>query len=194
LKSSLGPKLYLALTHYPVVNKEGECIASAVTPIDLHDMARAARTYGARKLYVITPLVDQQALVGRILAHWTQGAGAAYNPARRQALELVRLVADLAAAEDQIAARHGLAPITVATCARRIDGCRGYSEMRRRLADGRPHLIIFGTAWGLAPNLLSGADYVLAPVQGATDYNHLSVRSAAAVILDRLTGVASDRR
>jgi hypothetical protein len=35
---------------------------------------------------------------------------------------------------------------------------------------------------------MAEADYVLDPVLGNTDYNHLSVRSAAAVILDRVFG------
>jgi hypothetical protein len=53
---------------------------------------------------------------------------------------------------------------------------------------GEPCLLIFGTAWGLSPALLETADFVLAPIEGPTDYNHLSVRSAAAIILDRLLG------
>jgi len=31
-------------------------------------------------------------------------------------------------------------------------------------------------------------DMLLEPIEGYTDYNHLSVRSAAAIILDRLLG------
>ena len=58
------PNLYLALTHYPVVNKRGEIIASALTNLDLHDIARVARTYGVKGYYVITPLEDQRELAG----------------------------------------------------------------------------------------------------------------------------------
>ncbi|MGD9074482.1 MAG: RNA methyltransferase [Desulfobacteraceae bacterium] len=35
---------------------------------------------------------------------------------------------------------------------------------------------------------MSRADHILDPVEGVTDYNHLSVRTAAAIILDRLAG------
>jgi hypothetical protein len=45
-----------------------------------------------------------------------------------------------------------------------------------------------GTGWGLADQVLDRVDRLLAPIQGAADYNHLSVRSAAAIILDRLFG------
>jgi hypothetical protein len=33
-------------------------------------------------------------------------------------------------------------------------------------------------------------DYILEPVYGPGEYNHLSVRSAVAIILDRLAGEA----
>ena len=83
--------LYLALVHYPVVNKEGQTIASAVTNLDLHDISRVGKTYGVKSFYVITPLVDQKALVQKIISHWTNGSGAVYNPARRSALKLIKI-------------------------------------------------------------------------------------------------------
>ena len=43
--------------------KTAQMIASAVTNLDLHDIARACRTYGVNGYYVITPLEDQQVLV-----------------------------------------------------------------------------------------------------------------------------------
>ena len=56
------------------------------------------------------------------------------------------------------------------------------------LDSGKPYVLILGTAWGLAEEFISLADYVLEPIAGSTDYNHLSVRSAAAIIFDRLLG------
>ena len=58
-------------------------------------------------------------------------------------------------------------------------------EMKR---SKRPHLILFGTGWGLCEEVIDGADIVLSPICGETEYNHLSVRSAAAIVLDRLLG------
>ena len=49
-------------------------------------------------------------------------------------------------------------------------------------------LLLFGTAWGLHDELLETVDYVLAPIAGRNGYNHLSVRTAAAIIMDRLVG------
>lgn len=171
-----------------MVNKQGLVITAAVTSLDLHDIARAAKTYGARSFYVVTPLADQVTLVKRLLAHWTEGAGAAYNPQRRKALELIRIRATLDEAIAEIRAGNGSAPHTIATSARSRPGAIGFGALRRMLTDGRPHLLLLGTGWGLAPELIDAADCTLEPLQGATDYNHLSVRSAAAIILDRLTG------
>ncbi len=79
-------KIYLALVHYPVKNKNGQTITSAVTNLDLHDIARAAKTYGVGAFYVVTPLEDQKELVEKIVSHWTEGFGRIYNPKRFEAV------------------------------------------------------------------------------------------------------------
>lgn len=189
MKKSFVPNLHLALVHHPVVNKSGDVIAAAVTNLDLHDIARAARTYAVGPLYVVTPLNDQRQLVERLIDHWTRGAGAAYNPKRRQALELIRITETLEGVIEDI--RNGTAgtpPKTIVTSARNSRSTISYGRLRRMMQDDRPYLLIFGTAWGLAQSVISGADYMLEPVMGNKDYNHLSVRSAAAIILDRLVG------
>ena len=182
------PNLYVALTHYPVVDKRGDIITSAVTNLDLHDIARAAKTYGVKSYYVVTPLVDQQGLVQKIISHWTNGSGAVYNPARRSALELIKIKDTIADVVEDIKDIEKVYPKTVVTCARRYPTSTGYQEFREILKSGKPHLLVFGTAWGLAESFISEADYTLEPILGPTDYNHLSVRTAAGIILDRLLG------
>ena len=185
-------RLYLALIHHPVVNRRGETITSAVTNLDLHDISRAARTFGVRAVYCVTPLLDQRRLVGRLIGHWTGGYGASGNPDRRDALQLLSVTASLAEAIADVAGREKQRPKTVATCARRQPHSVSCERLREHLSRGMPHLLLFGTAWGLAPEAIAEADAVLAPVEGAGRYNHLSVRSAAAIILDRLAGRRSD--
>ncbi|MGC8720905.1 MAG: RNA methyltransferase, partial [Thermodesulforhabdaceae bacterium] len=51
-----------------------------------------------------------------------------------------------------------------------------------------PVILLFGTAWGLADAVFEQADYILEPIRGKSSYNHLSVRCAAAIIIDRLFG------
>ena len=188
MKGLSRPNLHLALVHYPVTNKNGDVIASAVTNLDLHDIARAAKTYDVRSFYVVTPIEDQIALVDQLLSHWLTGAGGTYNPKRRQALELVRIKKTIEEVIDEIRSMSSNAgnPRTVVTSATTWRTSVSFNDMRKMLRDGLPYLLVFGTAWGLAESLITSADYTLEPVKGTTTYNHLSVRSAASIILDRL--------
>lgn len=179
---------YVALVHYPVIDKNGETIASAVTNLDLHDIARVCRTYGVKGYYVITPLEDQMVLVNRILDHWTTGVGAKYNPKRRQALKRVRAKTTFDEVLVEIAKGEGRRPKTVATSARRHAGSLSYPRLREMLTDPVPIVLAFGTAWGLSDAFMADADYTLDPLAGVGTYNHLSVRSAVSIILDRLLG------
>jgi hypothetical protein len=188
--NNLSPgKLYLALVHHPVKNRNGDIIASAVTNLDLHDISRAAKTYGAEAFYVVTPLDDQRALVEELVSHWTTGRGGEYNPMRRDALSLIRVRDDLSRVTDEIRIQDGRPVKVVATRAAESAERLEFAEFRRLLAEGNcSYLLLLGTAWGLADAVLDAADCVLAPIRGNTGYNHLSVRSAAAIILDRVSG------
>lgn len=180
--------LSIALVHHPVRNKRGETIGSAVTNLDLHDIARAARTYGVERYFVTTPYADQQDLVAEIVGHWRDGYGATYNPARKEALEIIRVTDTLDEAIDALTALHGQRPLVVATSAQEQGRLLSFDDLRQLLTDGRPVLLVFGTAHGLAPEVIDTVDAMLPPLRGRTAYNHLSVRSAAAIILDRLLG------
>jgi hypothetical protein len=182
------PNLYMALTHYPVVNKNGDKIASAVTNLDLHDMSRLAKTYGIKSFYVVTPLCDQKKLIERIVSHWTKGAGLQYNPARAAALQLIDIKKTLEDVVEHIKNDCGSYPKIVVTSAKAEHNRISMAQFRDMLKLEQPYLLIFGTAWGLSEELVSKADYVLEPIKGFTEYNHLSVRSASAIILDRLLG------
>ncbi len=186
-------RIDIALLHYPVLNKAGDTIASAVTPLDLHDIARAARTYGARRFFVVTPLADQQDLVREVIDHWVTGYGATYNPTRRDALKRVELADTLDAVVARMASDGHGSPVVVVTSSRGDAADISYAGLKKELAGGRPHLLVFGTAWGLAPEMMAAADLCLAPIRGGeNDYNHLSVRSAATAVLDRLMGLTDD--
>jgi hypothetical protein len=178
--------LYLALVHYPVIDKNGTTITSAVTPIDVHDMARLARTYGLKGVFVVTPLEDQRRIIERLVTHWINGYGAQYNPRRREALELVALEGTFEAAKACIAKKEGTPARVVITSAQAGPKTITFGALKRVLAGGMPHLLVLGTAWGLAPELMDAADFQLEPVTGPTAYNHLSVRTAASIIIDRL--------
>ena len=185
---TVSSNLYLALIHHPVYDINGEVIASAVSNLDLHDISRAATTYGVRAFYVVTPLEDQRKLVERIVSHWTEGAGARYNPDRCEALRLIRVAVSLEAVQGEIARDNDGAPVTVVTDARAHERNISYDVLAEMIKGEAPYLLLFGTAWGLTKEFIDQADYVLAPIMGVNGYNHLSVRSAAAIVLDRLLG------
>lgn len=179
----------IALIHYPVINKTGETIGSAVTNLDLHDIARAARTFGVDNYYIVTPYSDQHTLVQEILDHWQTGHGAKYNPARKSALDQVRIASTLEATIALVTEQRGQKPLVLTTSARVQENSISYRETRERIDTGEPLLLLFGTAHGLAPEVNETADFSLPPIQSTTGYNHLSVRSAVSIILDRLLGV-----
>ncbi len=188
-----GPiRLDVALVHYPVLNRRGETIGSAVTNLDLHDIARAGRTFGITTYWVVTPFAGQQELAARIVGHWTAGYGGTANPDRRDALALVRICCDLDEVMERMTRRWGRRPLVLATCARPGDRSMTYGRARERLETGMPVLVLFGTAWGLAPEVLHRVDALLPPICGPGEYNHLSVRSAASIVLDRLLGRRQD--
>jgi hypothetical protein len=183
-------RLFLAILHYPVTNKRGEVVTTAPLGPDIHDIARSCATYGVERYYVATPLERHQAFVRRMVEHWTVGFGASYNPDRKAALELVEVVGDLDEAVESIRERTGKRPFTVATTARQGFANLSFEELRRRLGQSRePCLLVLGTGFGLTDECLASCDACLEPIRGPTAYNHLSVRSAAAIILDRLRAV-----
>jgi tRNA (guanine37-N1)-methyltransferase len=186
----LGRNLYLALVHFPVVNKDGKTTTVSLTNLDVHDMSRVSRSYGLGGFFVTTPLDDQRRLAERILGHWLEGPGARANPDRTEALRLVTVKAELAEAVRDIEASRGVAPLVVVTSARDADREAGETTPRRvreQLAE-RPVLLVFGTGHGLAPEVLDQAWGCLRPVRWLGDYNHLPVRSAVSILVDRVLG------
>ena len=182
------PHVDIALIHYPVYNKNHDVIGSAVTNLDLHDLARAGKTYGIRHVYVVTPFADQQELVREIVGHWQDGYGATYNTDRKEALSIIRICPDIAELLELVTDESAHKPTVVATCAEPKADTISFGEARQRIGQGEQFLLLFGTAWGLTEEVFDATDGTLPPIRGRTDYNHLSVRSAVSIILDRIFG------
>ncbi|MBR2627816.1 MAG: tRNA (guanosine(37)-N1)-methyltransferase TrmD [Peptococcaceae bacterium] len=182
--------VHIALVHYPVYNKKHEHINTSLTNLDLHDIARAATTFGLGNYYIVQPAAGQKELINSLLKHWKYGFGARYNPDRHEALSRVQLIDSLEETIADIEAKTGKKPKLIGTSAQCGANSVAYSEMRRIIknAGDEQYLIIFGTGWGLTDEMLASCDHQLMPIYGAGPYNHLSVRSAVSVILDRLFG------
>ena len=131
----------------------------------------------------------QRELIARLIDHWQTGFGHKYNPDRETALALAKAVPYLEDAMADIAEREGRPPRLIATGAGLDHDLTPCPEMRRIMErEGGPYLLLLGTGWGLTKDVIDGADFRLPPIYGREGYNHLSVRSAASIIIDRLLG------
>lgn len=178
-----------ALLHHPILDRQGGIVTTAITNLDLHDIARSARTFGVSDFFVVHPIAAQRELADRVREHWMSGSGARRIPDRTPALEILRVVSSL----DQVLSELGGDVEIWSTSARVRPNSLSHAEARARLAaDGRPVLLVFGTGWGLAEAVHERAHAHLFPIRSAVSdgYNHLSVRAAAAILFDRLKGEA----
>ena len=189
----MSSSIYVALLHHSMLDKRGNKVVTAITNFDIHDISRAARSYGLKGYFLVNPEEGQQRVAGRIISHWQSGGGKDYNPDRAEAFKTTHIVSWLTDAVQMVMEQEGERPKVVMTSARQVEGTRqiGYSELRNELQEkNQAILLVFGTGWGIEDSLLLEADAVLPPIEPAAESNylHLSVRSAAAIIFDRLLG------
>lgn len=179
--------LYVALLHYPVYKKNGQTIITSITPMDLHDIARTCATYGVKRYYVVNPLPTMLYLAHRIAEFWSSDYGQNYNRSRTDALALMRAKPVIEACIEEIEQEEGQRPALIATSAKPMENAISFDAMAQRLqTESRPQFLLLGTGYGLIREFMRRCDDTLEPIYGAGRYNHLSVRSAAAIMLDRL--------
>jgi hypothetical protein len=178
-------RAFVALVHHPVYDRTGRIVTSAVSNLDIHDIARVSRTYGVGGYYICTPVQAQRDHVGNVVGHW-ESADEMATSRRVEALALIRTVGMLEDAVDDVRRACGGRPFVVATGAARRPGSLAAVEVRRRAAEAAALLVCFGTGWGLAEEVFGAADAVLDPIDAGSGYNHLPVRAAVAIVLERL--------
>ena len=183
-------QLSVVLLHDQMENKEGRLVTTSLTLIDIHDIARSCATFGVQNLYIAHPSDALRKLARTLHTHWDAGYGATYNPNRKEALSAVRIVASLDEAIHTIDLEHKKLPKLVATSAKPGPDRVPFETFKSLMDQGdEQYLLMLGTGWGMSAGLLKRADIFLAPVLGPTPYNHLSVRSALAIMLDRIFGL-----
>ncbi|HLB93634.1 MAG TPA: tRNA (guanosine(37)-N1)-methyltransferase TrmD [Candidatus Babeliales bacterium] len=186
------PPHYVVLMHDQVVLKDSQQVGtSSVTSLDLHDIARSAATYGIKNYYIVTPLVDQQRIVQTLLDFWNGSSGIKHNIHRHIAVSKIKLKNSLEEVLQDIYAQEQVEPVLVSTSAKASYLAQRISYFDQEIVWQRaaPVLLLFGTACGLSSGLLERSDFILGPVMGFSDFNHLSVRSATAIVLDRWLGL-----
>lgn len=183
-------RLAAVLVHFPVLDRQGGIVTSAITNLDLHDIARSARTYGLDAYYVVHPVQAQRELASRVRNHWVEGSGGRRIPDRSPALQLIEILESLDAAIDHFG-RGEPVELWVTSAKAPAGSALSFAGARERLREpGAPVLLAFGTGWGLAPEVMARAAQYVEPIASAAGdgYNHLSVRAAAAIMFDRLLG------
>lgn len=182
----------VALIHWPVFDRAKNVVCTNVTNFDIHDIARASRTYGVDKYFIVNKMEEQLSFVSRVLEHWRLGAGSQYNPKRMTALGMVKLAPNL----DEVLKKFPKKPIIIGTTARELGIPRvSFGALREKIHHDKDraqdsYLLVFGTGFGLHDDILKQSDLILEPLKGGSkdDYRHLSVRSAVSIVLDRLLG------
>lgn len=181
--------LYVVLLHEGMLNKKNEIVTTSLTLIDVHDIARSSRTYGVKTLFIAHPSEALRKLGRTLKKHWEDGYGATYNPDRKEALSIVEIVSSLDEVINKINQTESETPVILATDGRNGEGRASFDDVKKLIkTETRPYLLVLGTGWGMCEDLINRCDIFIEPIVGPTDYNHLSVRSAAAVLLDRLVG------
>jgi hypothetical protein len=176
----------LAIIHYPVLDKRGDIVSTSINNLEMHDVARSCMTFGVELCYIVTPLERQRAIAEQLVEHWKSGYGREYNPDRAKALEKISIKKGLM---DVMSEFDGRRPVVIGTSSRRRSVSIGYNELSRWIvSDPRPFLLLFGTGWGLPAEIVGSCERTLLPIKGPGDYNHLSLRVAIGIILDRLFG------
>lgn len=185
-------RIAVALLHYPVLDRSGQEVTTAITNLDVHDIARSACTYGIERYYVVHPVAAQRELVLRVREHWVNGAGKLRIPDREAPMRGVVVVPTIEAALNDWGQGESVEFWT--TSAADAEGALAHDAAAERLQTEGPSVLLgFGTGWGMSPRLHQLASFRLQPIQSPrTDgFNHLSVRAAAAILFDRLLGKAT---
>lgn len=173
------------MVHHPVYNKFSEIVTTSITNMDIHDISRSCLTYGVSRYFLINPLPTQKELLMRILKFWKKEPANKYNPHRVDALSIIQYSESIESSVLDIKKQDKMNPIIISTTAAGRDDQIGFSEFRKMEFE-KPVLLLFGTGNGLSNQVHELADYVLEPIKGLQNYNHLSVRSAVAIVLDRI--------
>ncbi|ABI68796.1 RNA methyltransferase [Syntrophomonas wolfei] len=182
-------KVYIALLHYPMYNKRMEIITTSITNLDLHDISRVARTYDVDAFFLVHPSPNQQELIRDIISYWQDGYGGQYNPDRKDAFNIIKSAETLEEVQEYLESMNGEKVFTVATDARLYANTISYSQLKNMVFnEEKSFLLLFGTGWGIQKEIMESCDYILQPIEAKRNYNHLSVRSAVSIILDRLLG------
>ena len=141
------PPHYAVLMHGQVLSGPDRVEGTtSVTSIDIHDIARSAKTFGIKQFFIVTPLKDQQKIVQKLLDFWQKGIGITYNPKRHDALKDVRIVSHFDDVIKIIEKQEKSDPLIMTTSARTSHYGRSifFGDQSVVWETKRPVLFVFG--------------------------------------------------
>lgn len=180
-------KIYICLIHYPVFDKNNKIITSSIVPYDIVDISRASKTFGVKNFYIVHPYKNQRETIKRVIKFWTEEKGSFYNEDRKEALKLLKIKGNLDEVIKEIKKNEDMDPKIILTSAKKYEENINYKFLKSLILTN-PIILLFGTGWGIVKEKIR-YDYILEPILGFpedNDYNHLTVRSACSIILDRI--------
>ncbi len=179
-------QLHIGLIHYPIYDRNKSIVATTITHFDVHDIARVCRSYGVVKYHIVHPSESQLMFVARLQDHWAAGQGKAFNPLRAEAMKIISLAKNI----EDIKSQEGIDKVYATSAKNHVNfPCLSFQDIRSLKSQSEQKiLIIFGTGSGLTPEIFSKCDGLIEPIVGfeGSDFRHLSVRSAVAIVLDRI--------
>lgn len=184
-------ELHVALVHHPVFNRNKSIVATTITHFDIHDIARVCRCYGVKNYHLIHPSEDQLMFVERLKQHWLVGSGQEFNPLRKEAIKIIETSKSLNSLKEQ----YSFDFIYATSAKTHLEHpSLSFHDLKKRMENSKDSktmtkiLILFGTGSGLTPAVFQHCDGILEPITGSegSDFRHLSVRAAVAIVLDRL--------
>lgn len=185
-----GAELHVGLVHHPIFDRQKNIVATNITNFDVHDIARVCRCYGVKSYSLIHPSEEQLMFVSRLKEHWTLGYGKKFNPLRSEALQFIHT----ARCVQDVIKKQEITHVYATSAKSHPDYVKiSFSDLKKQIHDSSESsklLLLFGTGFGLTPEVFELCEGLLEPIQGSarTDFRHLSVRSAVGIALDRLVG------
>lgn len=178
--------IFMAVVHFPALDRNGRIVATSINSMEIHDLSRICMTYDVKLCYIVTPLERQIDMLKAIKRYWLEGPGLTYNRERAETLKRLKEVESVEEVLREIQ-EEGTPFILGTSATHRGKGKVSEADVRRIQKD-RPVLILLGTGYGLADETLSLCDAMLPPIRGRTGFNHLPMRVAAGILIDRILG------
>ena len=109
----INHNVFIALLHFPAMDKEGRSIITSFTTMDLHDIARPARAYEINTYYIVQPVDGQRMIIRKQIDYWLSEEGQKTNPTRNEVVKLVKLCYTFEEVLEDITATRGKKPVVV---------------------------------------------------------------------------------